>query len=48
MANLKTHVQSRQSAHVCVHTFGEIVFFESEAIGYEIVSTCQSPNGHPL
>ena len=41
MADLKIHVQSRLCAHVCVHTFKEIVLFESEAIGYEIVSKCQ-------
>jgi hypothetical protein len=48
MAHLKCRVRSQRGAHICVHSFRGIVFFESENRYYETILRCQSPGGHPL
>ena len=48
MAHLKCLVRSQRGAHIYVHSFRGIVFFESENHYYETILRCQSPGGHPL
>jgi hypothetical protein len=48
MAHLKCLVRSQRIAHICVHSFRGIVFFEFENRYYETILRCQSPGGHPL
>ena len=47
MAKLKFSLQPQASAHICVQCLKEVLNFRSGNEGYENVSNCQSPRGHP-
>jgi hypothetical protein len=44
---MKISLQPQASAHICVQCFKEVLNFRSGNEGYENVSNCQSPRGHP-